>query len=221
MSRALTKVRSQLRGFAQTCQQRSYHLALRRITACGASRRGGHESDPVGETQRSRSVPLPQGRSFFFAPRIPPKSRVGKPACSPISIASNLAHRPFPSRNGWIRINSPCTTANAAACMSIASNLQGVYSPNGPRGEIEHQVTKALGRLAQHIGVGHLHVLKECRSGGATLNEVIAAVLAQAPQFEAVGVHVEHMERTHMEEGQRLSFASDAVAQRCGRSDRF
>jgi hypothetical protein len=53
---------------------------------------------------------------------------------------------------------------------------------------------------------------------GDILDAVIAAALAQAAQFEAVGAHVERMERTHLEEGQRLSFAADALALRFPRA---
>jgi hypothetical protein len=58
LNMGVTSVRPHQAGGAGKIQ-----LALRRITARRTSCRGGHESDPVGETQRSRSVPLYQGRS--------------------------------------------------------------------------------------------------------------------------------------------------------------
>ena len=42
---------------------RTLELAVRRIAARGKAGRGGHEPDSIGAAQRTRSVPLPQGRA--------------------------------------------------------------------------------------------------------------------------------------------------------------
>jgi hypothetical protein len=49
---------------------------------------------------------------------------------------------------------------------------------------------------------------------GNILEQVIAAALAQAGQFEAAGAYVERMERTPLAPEQCLAFAADAIALR-------
>jgi len=49
---------------------------------------------------------------------------------------------------------------------------------------------------------------------GGILDEVIAAALRQSEQFASVGQWVERMERTPLEQDQRLAFAKDAMALR-------
>jgi Amidohydrolase family len=49
-----------------------------------------------------------------------------------MSVASNLAQRPFPSRKGWINTSSACTIASAAARSSDELILHGVYRRSGP-----------------------------------------------------------------------------------------